>query len=177
MSEQKADYIKYVKSKIALIILLVALLIVPVPHVSALSAGVSPPNVTINNATSNGTYTVTFAVYNMGNETTDYSLTASGNISNWITLETEKATVSGKKSYPTQAEINIPDNIPDGTYSGNILIKTIPDAGTTGNKVSIGVNLPIEITVLNLNPDWTIYTIGLIIIILIMGIWVIRKKL
>ena len=166
---------KDVKSKIALIILLVALS--TVPHVSALSAGVSPPNVTINNATSNGTYTVTFAVYNMGNETTDYSLTASGNISNWITLETEKATVSGKKSYPTQAEIKIPDNIPDGTYSGNILIKTIPDAGTTGNKVSIGVNLPIEITVLNLNPDWTIYIlIGSIIIILIIGIWVIKKK-
>lgn len=161
------------KAKILLIILLIAL---SSPHASALSAGVSPPNVTINNATSNGTYTVTFAVYNMGNETTDYSIASSGNISDWITLKTEKATVSGKKSYPTQAEIKIPDNIPDGTYRGNILIKTIPDAGTTGNKVSIGVNLPIEITVLN--PDWTIYImIASVIAVLLFGIWVIKVKL
>lgn len=125
-----------------LTILILAFFINPI---QAISAGVSPPKITIENVVPGNTYNITLTVYNMGNETTLYSAEPMGNISNWTFLDKTKVEVQGNGTYGITGVITVPSNANNESYTGNILIKSIPSGNVTGNKVSVGVNLPIRL--------------------------------
>lgn len=133
-----------------LAILVIVLSITFINPTSATSAGVSPPKIIINNAQPGNDYNLTFAVYNMGNQTTDYSIEVDGNISNWTYIDAKKLTVGGNMNIPIKGVIRVPSNAAIGNYTGNILIKSIPNSSISGNKVSVGVNLPI---IMNITVD------------------------
>lgn len=130
-------------------LILILFLATFVPSSVAVSAGVSPPNITINDATPGGIYTVNFSVYNLGNESTEYSISSNGDVGNWTVLGQDNVNLKQKTSSLVGAKITVPSNIVDGVYKGNILIKSIPKSSVTNNKVSIGVNLPVVLNVVN----------------------------
>lgn len=128
-------------------IIIITLFLSLINSSQAISAGVSPPKINIENAIPDNIYNLTFTVYNMGNETTNYSIILKGNTSNWTYLDKSSVEVKGNSSYPIYGKVKIPKDIINGTYKGNIIIKSIPSDSITGNKVSVGVQLPITINV------------------------------
>lgn len=129
------------------ILLFTLIVTLSINQVFAISAGVSPPKINIDNATPGNTYNISFTVYNQGNETTNYSIETKGNISNWTSIERAKVQVEGNSNLPTKGVIKLPVDVNEGSYKGNILIKSIPSSNVTGNKVSVGVSLPITINI------------------------------
>ncbi len=146
------------------IFLIIALMTTPV---LAASAGISPANIVLN-ATQGESYTIDFAAVNTGDDTTNYFIYARGNITNWTQFNITKVTLDGKKAYPTDALITIPEDLPDGTYKGDIIVKSIPDSSVSGNKISVAVNLPI--TLIIKRPNAGIGLLTLITIFLLIGI-------
>lgn len=144
---------------------------------SATSAGISPPNITLNNAMAEKTYKVNFTIYNLGNESTDYSISSRGNITNWTHTSKNEVRLDGKKALPMTAEISIPSDTKDGIYSGNILVKSIPNESVIGNKVSVGVSLPITLIVSNPTKAIQPLTVGILLLLAIVFCYGILKTI
>lgn len=157
-------------------IILILFLVTFVPSSGAVSAGVSPPNITINNATPGGVYTVNFSVYNLGNESTDYSISSNGDVGNWTVLGEDNVNLGQKASYLMGAEITIPSDLADGVYKGNILIKSIPKSSVTNNKVSIGVNLPIVLNVVSPPQTYDITLVAVVFAIIGAVVLILLKR-
>lgn len=149
-------------------ITILLLIILTTPALAA-SAGVSPASIKLN-ATQGESYTINFAAVNTGNDTTSYSIYARGNITNWTYFNTTKITLAGKKAYVTDAIITIPKDIPDGSYRGDIIIKSIPDSSTGGNKISVAVNLPVTLTVTRPGVEPWVFVLAIILIIIGSGV-------
>ncbi len=152
-----------------IIFLIIALMLMLTPPALAASAGVSPASIMLN-ATQGESYTINFAAVNTGDDTTDYSISARGNITNWTQFNITKITLAGKKAYPTDALITIPDDLPDGTYKGDIIIKSIPDSSVSGNKISVAVNLPITLIIERPGLGIELWMVALVIIISFSGL-------
>ncbi len=159
-------------------ILLLTIIVTTSPALAA-SAGVSPANIILN-GTQGETYTINFAAVNTGNDTTNYSIYARGNITNWAHLNITEVNLAGKEAFVMKALITIPTNLPDGTYKGDIIIKSIPDSAGGGNKVSVAVNLPVTITIKNTKSivmqQLYIPMIIILIILLCVVVFLIKKR-
>ncbi len=132
-------------NKKSIIITLLVILSTFIFPTYAISAGISPEKISINDAHSEGYYNLTFVVYNTGNKTTNYSIKITGDMSNWIYLDKTNITVNANSNYPTKAVIKVPPNTNIGLYKSAIIIKSIPDSSTKGNAVSISIGLPITL--------------------------------
>jgi len=120
--------------------------------VKAAGLGVAISEDEIPNAMRGGEYEETITVFNRFEDTADFRLSATGELSEWISFHQqdepttliESITVPGEGSAKIQAKFKIPEDTADGSYAITILVETVPAEGT-GQVVKL--QLPVAVTI------------------------------
>ena len=129
---------KQIKIKLAVII--VAFIILCPAASAGIGLGISPASITISDAFKGGSYERTITVFNTGDETGTFGLTAEGECAGWIsfykedepdTLVTE-VTIPGKDKAKVLVKFDIPEDIANADYTSTIYAQSIPMGNITG---------------------------------------------
>jgi len=125
---------KPMKMKIAVIF--VAFLIMSLcPTANAgVGLGISPASITISDAFKGATYERTMGIFNTGNETGNFGLTAEGECADWISFYKEgepttpitEVTITGKGKAMVIIKFDIPTDIANADYTGTIYAQSVP---------------------------------------------------
>ena len=110
----------------------------------ALGVAVGPTNMVIDGALRGGEYERTVTVFNPSGEETEYEISTEGEAAGWLSfydLDTgqpigDRLTISGDNKKPIQVKIKIPEDMANGTYNAEVIVKTIPPEGLEGTGVS-----------------------------------------
>ncbi|MCD6203777.1 MAG: hypothetical protein J7I99_05415, partial [Methanophagales archaeon] len=99
--------------------------------------GISPASITISDAFKGGTYERTITVFNTGDETGTFELTAEGECADWISFykpdepntPITEVTVPGKGKASVLVKFDIPADIANANYTATIYARSIPEGG------------------------------------------------
>lgn len=145
--------------KIEVAILFIAFVILSLcPVASAgIGLGISPASITISDAFKGGSYERTITVFNTGDETGTFGLTAEGGCAGWISFYMEDApdtriteiTIPGNDKARVIVKFDIPEDIANADYTGTIYAQSIPGemAPTEGAAAQAVIRIPSEILI------------------------------
>ena len=128
---------KQIKIKLAVIIIASVILC---PAASAgIGLGISPASITISDAFKGGSYERTITVFNTGDETGTFGVTAEGECAGWISfyngtkpdIPITEITIPGKDKVKVLVKFDIPENIANADYTSTIYAQSIPTGNIT----------------------------------------------
>ena len=104
---------------------------------AAIGLGISPASITISDAFKGGTYERTITVFNSGDETGTFELTAEGECADWISFykpeepntPITEVTIPGKGRAKVLVKFDIPKDIANANYTATIYARSIPEGG------------------------------------------------
>jgi len=143
--------------KLRMLITLIGLVLM-VQSVSAMGIGVAPSEVSIENALRGGEAETTVTIFNTGSQDDTFSLSASGDISEWVSYynkndpETiiETIDIPGSDKVQVLAVFQIPADAQNENYYGSLDITTAPKNTSTegtGQHLIVGASSKITIAV------------------------------
>ena len=125
--------------------------------VQAVGLGVSPASITISDAFKGGTYERTITVFNTGNETGTFALTAEGECADWISFYNEtnpdipitEITIPGKDNAKVLVKFDIPEDIANADYTSTIFAQSTPGemAPAEGAVAHAVIRIPSEVLI------------------------------
>ena len=140
----------------AVIIAFMAMSLCPAVN-AAVGLGLSPASITVSDAFKGGTYERTLAVFNTGNDTGSFGLTAEGECADWISFYKQgepdtpitEITISGKDKARIIVKFDIPEDIANANYAGTIYAQSIPKESleTEGAAAQAVIRIPSKITI------------------------------
>ena len=138
-------------------IILLILISLAIQHAAGMGIGISPSEITIGSALKGADYQRSITIFNSGFEPLNYSLGASGDVEEWVKfylledMNTEINTIiiPGNEKANIVAKFLIPADTPNGNYSGDIDVLTIPDIKPDGSGQSliVGASTNVQIIV------------------------------
>lgn len=139
------------------IILLLALFAMVQPVV-AIGIGISPAEINFNNALKGSEYESSITIFNTGPEATNFSLEATGNISDWVSfynLNNYDNTISsvkipGQDKAAVVVKIKVPSEAANANYTVSLDVRSVPDttkAEGSGQSLIIGASSKVTIAV------------------------------
>lgn len=147
---------KAVGACLAAIIAALSLCIAAIPA-AAMGLGVTPPFLTIDSALRGTTYEEYVTIFNPDTQVNTFGLTASDNISGWVSyyLPDSPDTAITSIDVPAQSnqrilvKIAIPADTPNGPYDGQLIITAMTKApGESGeSNVSVGMQVPVIVNI------------------------------
>lgn len=122
---------------------------------SASGLGVSPSEITVNNAFRGVEYRRTIRVFNTMENATSFLLSATGDISSWIhfyhrqgsTTPITNVTVPGNSNAEVFVAFRIPEDAANANYSSAIYVQTYPSKVANGTAVIISARVNVRVTV------------------------------
>lgn len=144
--------------KIEVAILFIAFLILSLcPAANAgIGLGLSPASITISDAFKGGSYERTITVFNTGDETGNFGLTAEGECAGWISFYKEDApdTPITEIMIPANGKVkvivkfDIPKDIANADYTSTIYAQSIPMGGITeGMGAQAVIRIPSDVLI------------------------------
>ena len=144
--------------KLTTTVIVIAFLILSLcPAANAgIGLGVSPASITISDAFKGGTYERTITIFNTGDETGTFGLTAEGECAGWIFFYKEdepdipitEITIQGKDKAKVLAKFDIPEEIANADYTSTIFAKSIPAGNITGGMGAMAaIRIPSEVLI------------------------------
>ena len=139
----------------AVIVAFIAMSLCPAVS-AAVGLGLSPASITVSDAFKGGTYERTFAVFNTGNDTGSFGLTAEGECAGWISFYEEdepdtpvtEITIPGKDKARIIVKFDIPTDIANADYTSTIYAQSIPEKAEAEGAVAHAViRIPSEILI------------------------------
>ena len=125
---------KQVKIEVAVIIIVfMSLSLCPAAN-AGIGLGISPASITLSDAFKGGTYERTITVFNSGDETGTFGLTAEGECAGWISFYSEDApdtpiteiTIPGNDKAKVIVKFDIPEDIANADYTSTIYAQSTP---------------------------------------------------
>ena len=118
-------------------IILVAFMILCPAASSTIGLGISPASIVVSDAFKGGTYERTITVSNTGDETGNFTLTAEGECTDWISFYKEdtpitEITIPGKGKIKVLVKFDIPQEIPNDDYTSTIYVQSVPGEMSPG---------------------------------------------
>lgn len=120
---------------------IIALLIltVMVQPVLAIGIGISPSEININNGLKGAEYEKSLVIFNTGQEKTNFSLSAEGNISDWVrfyksdNLSSNITSISIPKEDKVSLVVvfRVPNDAANGNYSGILDVNSVPSTNAS----------------------------------------------
>jgi len=144
--------------KIIILLILLTLFAMVQPAV-AIGIGIAPAEINFNNALKGSEYESSITIFNTDSEATNFSLEATGNITDWVSfynLNDYDNTISsvkipGNDKVAVVIRIMVPFDAANANYSGSLYVRSIPDttdkAGETGQSLIIGASTKVMIAV------------------------------
>ncbi|MDI9394359.1 MAG: hypothetical protein QM426_02610 [Euryarchaeota archaeon] len=113
---------------------LLVLLTVVVQPVLAIGIGISPSEIKINNGLKGAEYEKSLFIFNTGQEQANFSLSANGDISDWVSfyksgnLSSNITSISIPKKDKVSLVVvfRVPNDAANGKYSGTLDVKSVP---------------------------------------------------
>jgi len=104
---------------------------------AGIGLGISPASITINDALRGGMYERTITIFNTGDETGTFELTAEGECADWISFykpeepntPIKKVTIPGKGKASVLVKFDIPADVANANYTATIYARSIPKGG------------------------------------------------
>ena len=104
---------------------------------AAIGLGIAPASITISDAFKGGTYERTITVFNTGDETGTFELTAEGECADWISFykpeepntPITEVTIPGKGKVKVLVKFDIPADVANANYTATIYARSIPEGG------------------------------------------------
>ena len=104
---------------------------------AAIGLGIAPASITVSDAFKGGTYERTITVFNTGDETGTFELTAEGECADWISFykpeepntPITEVTIPGKGKAKVLVKFDIPKDIANANYTATIYARSIPEVG------------------------------------------------
>lgn len=135
------------------------IIITTIQSASAIGIGLSPTEITIDDAIKDAVAERSLTIYNTGSETTTYSLSASGEIGEWVSfyevsnLETSvtSVTVPGQDRVSVLIRFQVPEDAPNAEHTGSLDVNSVPTNATNegaGQDLSLGASSKVSITVI-----------------------------
>jgi len=114
---------------------------------AGIGLGISPASITISAAFKGGTYERTITVFNSGDETGTFELTAEGECADWISFykpeepntPITEVTIPGKGKAKVLVKFDIPADIANANYTATIYARSIPEGGEEEGAVAHAV--------------------------------------
>ena len=145
------------KIKIAVIFIAFLILSLCPAANAAIGIGISPASITIEDAFKGGTYERAITVFNSGDETGNFGLTAEGECADWISFYNEtkpdipitEITIPGKDNVKILVKFGIPEGIANADYTSTIYAQSIPEEGavTEGAVAHAIIRIPLEVLI------------------------------
>ena len=144
---------------IKIVVMIIAFLILSLcPTANAtIGLGVSPASITISDAFKGGSYERTITVFNSGDETGTFGLTAEGECAGWISFYNEtnpdipltEITIPGKDNAKVLVKFDIPEDIANADYTSTIYAQSTPEeeATTEGAVAHAVIRIPLELLI------------------------------
>lgn len=109
----------------------------------AQAIGLMSKPVEINNALRGQTVKEELKISNSNKKRSSFALLAEGDIKEWVRffynqVETRELEIDGESKEIVEVEIKLPNNLPNGEYSGSLVVEYNPQ-GTTSEKVSVAI--------------------------------------
>ena len=123
---------------------------------AAIGLGIAPASITISDAFKGGTYERTITVFNTGDETGTFKLTAEGECADWISFykpdepdtPITEVTVSGKGKASVLVKFDIPADIANANYTATIYAQSIPEnKGVEGAVAHAVIRIPSKVVI------------------------------
>ena len=123
---------------------------------AGIGLGISPASVTISDAFKGGTYERTITVFNTGDETGAFGLTAEGECADWISFYKEdepttpltEVTIPGKGKAKILVKFDIPEDIANADYTSTIYAQSTPEEEEGEGAAAMAViRIPSEILI------------------------------
>ena len=124
------------ETKLTTAVIVIAFLILSLcsTATAGIGLGISPASITISDAFKGGTYERTITVFNTGDETGTFELTAEGECADWISfykvdepdIPITGITIPGKDKAKVLMKFDIPSNIANADYTSTIYAQSIP---------------------------------------------------
>ena len=146
--------------KIKLAVISIAFMILSLCLCSTANAGIglgiSPASITISDAFKGGSYERTITVFNSGDETGNFGLTAEGECAGWISFYNEtkpdipitEITIPGKDKAKVLVKFDIPPEIANADYTSTIYAQSIPEEKEAQGAAAMAViRIPSEILI------------------------------
>ena len=125
---------------------------------AGIGLGIAPASITISDALKGGTYERTLTVFNTGNESENFGLTAEGECAGWISFYKEsepepdtlimEITIPGKDKARIIVKFDIPTDIANADYTSTIYAQSIPEEKEAEGAVAQAViRIPSEILI------------------------------
>ena len=123
---------------------------------AGIGLGISPASITISDAFKGGTYERTITVFNTGDETGNFGLTAEGECADWISFYKEdepttpltEVTIPGKDKAKVLVKFDIPEDIANADYTSTIFAQSTPEEEEGEGAVAHAViRIPSEILI------------------------------
>jgi len=139
-------------------IILLLVLAVMVQPVVAIGIGIAPSEINFNNALKGSEYESSITIFNTGPEATNFSLEATGNISDWVSfynLNDYDNTISsvkipGQDKAAVVIRIKVPSDSANDNYTVSLDVRSVPDttkAEGSGQSLIIGASSKVTIAV------------------------------
>ena len=148
---------KQIKMKIAVMFVAFLILSLCPAANAAVGLGISPASITISDAFKGATYERTMGIFNMGNETGNFGLTAEGECAGWISFYKEdepdtpltEVTIPGKGKATVIVKFDIPTDIANADYTGTIYAQSVPAEreATEGAVAYAVIRMPSEVLI------------------------------
>jgi len=114
---------------------------------AGIGLGISPASITISDAFKGGTYERTITVFNTGDETGTFELTAEGECADWISFykpeepntPITEVTIPGKGKVKVLVKFDIPADVANANYTATIYARSIPEGGRREGAVAHAV--------------------------------------
>jgi hypothetical protein len=138
------------------IAVLLIILIAMTQSAAAIGIGISPSEITINNALKGAEYERGFTVFNTGSEATNFSLSASGDLSDWVSFYAVNApdisitaiSIPGNDRASVIVKFQIPGDAANKNYTGALDVRSIPDATTAaGSQQAMIIGASSQVTI------------------------------
>jgi len=123
---------------------------------AGIGLGIAPADITVEDAFKGGTYERTLTIFNTGNESGNFRLTAEGECADWISFYKEdepdtpitEVTIPGKDKAKILVKFDIPEDIANADYTSTIFAKSIPTGSITeGMGAQAVIRIPSEILI------------------------------
>ena len=139
-------------------IIILLILIAMIQPVAAIGIGIAPADIFFNNALKGSEYESSVTIFNTDTEAMNFSLEASGNISDWISIYNlndydntiSSIDIPGKDKTTVVIRIKIPSDAANANYTGSIDAKSISDSNElkgSGQTLIIGASTKVTLSV------------------------------
>lgn len=137
-------------------ILELLILVVMVQSAAAIGIGIAPSEMKLDNALKGSEYDRSLTIFNTAPEATNFSLEASGNISDWVSFydENNRITaikITGKDKASVAVKIKVPLDAANANYTGSLIVRTIPEktgaSEGAGQSMIVGASSQVTIVV------------------------------